>query len=275
MPNNTKKEECPKCHGTGSYQYDENHGKICEVCCKHDKGFLELQGHYGADNGKMCCKAGCGYTRTKTQSDLETELSVDKNKEEHIHKYEYINIGGKSIIGCLGCSSLKPQNKKEPCGTYQMTARCMCGKGCGESSPQSPLSEEDKIEKWGVVARKDFKQSDIVAPSSNEDWEKEFDDRFELESQGCSECGGFELVDRREERYPKGKYHCEYDLEKIKDFILQQRLAAQRSLAEEIIKQLGEEPKIIDGIKTGMMAWTREGIIDFLTARGLLPKITE
>jgi hypothetical protein len=161
-------------------------------------------------------------------------------------------------------------------------------------SPQSPLSEErwcakaldnlkearlqgqrDEREKWGVVARKDFKQSDIVAPSSNEDWEKEFDDRFELESQGCSECGGFELVDRREERYPKGKYHCEYDLEKIKDFILQQRLAAQRSLAEEIIKQLGEEPKIIDGIKTGMMAWTREGIIDFLTARGLLPKITE
>jgi hypothetical protein len=46
--------------------------------------------------------------------------------------------------------------------------------------------------------------------------EREFDKRFELESQGCSECGGFELIDKQEIRFPKGKYYCEFDLEKIK-----------------------------------------------------------
>ena len=51
------------------------------------------------------------------------------------------------------------------------------------------------------------------------DWEKEFDERFELLFEGCSECGGCELVDNLETRYPIGKYHCEYDLEKIKNFI--------------------------------------------------------
>lgn len=53
----------------------------------------------------------------------------------------------------------------------------------------------------------------------NKDMSKRFDDRFELESQGCSECGGYELIDKTEKRYPKGKYYCEYDLEKIKSFI--------------------------------------------------------
>lgn len=46
-----------------------------------------------------------------------------------------------------------------------------------------------------------------------------FDEKFELESQGCSECGGFELIDKTEIRFPRGKYYCEYDLDKIKSFI--------------------------------------------------------
>lgn len=27
--------KCEKCHGRGSYMYDENHAKPCEVCCTH------------------------------------------------------------------------------------------------------------------------------------------------------------------------------------------------------------------------------------------------
>jgi len=40
--------------------YDHNHGTICDLCCKHDKGRWHLQEHYGAKNGKWCCLAGCG-----------------------------------------------------------------------------------------------------------------------------------------------------------------------------------------------------------------------
>lgn len=55
--------ECPKCQGRGSYMYDENHWKPCEVCCHHDHGWWELTEHFegyveGGDN--RCCKAGCG-----------------------------------------------------------------------------------------------------------------------------------------------------------------------------------------------------------------------
>ena len=54
---------CQKCGGTGRYMYDHNHGKPCEVCCKHDQGWWELTKYFsgyieGADN--RCCKAGCG-----------------------------------------------------------------------------------------------------------------------------------------------------------------------------------------------------------------------
>jgi hypothetical protein len=60
--------ECPKCHGTGSYTYDQGrngryHGTICNVCCKHDLGYWLLLKHYGKDNGKWCCKAGCGHLK--------------------------------------------------------------------------------------------------------------------------------------------------------------------------------------------------------------------
>lgn len=48
---------------------------------------------------------------------------------------------------------------------------------------------------------------------------EEFNNTFELESQGCSECGGTELIDKREIRFPKGKYYCEWDLKKIESFL--------------------------------------------------------
>lgn len=52
---------CPKCKGTGAYMHDHNHGTICPRCCRHDRGFWLLKEYYGADNGKWCCRAGCGF----------------------------------------------------------------------------------------------------------------------------------------------------------------------------------------------------------------------
>lgn len=53
--------DCPKCKGKGSYMYDHNHGKICEVCCRHDRGWWQL-GEMHANPGHWCCRAGCGYS---------------------------------------------------------------------------------------------------------------------------------------------------------------------------------------------------------------------
>jgi hypothetical protein len=52
--------DCPKCLGTGIYQYDERHAAICDRCCKHNQGWWQLEGGYGPDNGRWACKAGCG-----------------------------------------------------------------------------------------------------------------------------------------------------------------------------------------------------------------------
>lgn len=54
---------CPKCHGTGTYQYSTigtPHFTVCDLCCRHDMGWWLLEKHYGDDNGKWCCRAGCG-----------------------------------------------------------------------------------------------------------------------------------------------------------------------------------------------------------------------
>jgi hypothetical protein len=58
---------CPKCHGKGYYHYDENHGKLCELCCNHDKGWWLLKDNYDKLNGRYCCKAGCGVTISTQQ----------------------------------------------------------------------------------------------------------------------------------------------------------------------------------------------------------------
>lgn len=51
---------CPQCRGTGSYMYDHNHSTICKQCCKHNMGWFKLVEHYGENNNKWCCRAGCG-----------------------------------------------------------------------------------------------------------------------------------------------------------------------------------------------------------------------
>jgi len=61
---------CPKCRGNGSYSYNENHDKLCELCCDHDGGWWELKEHYGINNGKMCCLKGCGFVRDKDSIDV-------------------------------------------------------------------------------------------------------------------------------------------------------------------------------------------------------------
>ena len=57
---------CAKCNGTGNYQYTTHgtpHFTICDLCCKHDRGWWKLQTYYGELNGKLCCLAGCGFTK--------------------------------------------------------------------------------------------------------------------------------------------------------------------------------------------------------------------
>lgn len=67
-------QKCTKCNGTKSYQYSTTgtpHSKICEECCPHDKGFWLLREGY-KDEGKLCCMAGCGFTKENdgTATDL-------------------------------------------------------------------------------------------------------------------------------------------------------------------------------------------------------------
>lgn len=53
--------DCPKCHGTGQWRYDDTHYTVCNLCCKHNMGYWQLKrGYYGKNDGKWCCMAGCG-----------------------------------------------------------------------------------------------------------------------------------------------------------------------------------------------------------------------
>ncbi len=74
-----------------------------------------------------------------------------------------------------------------------------------------------------------------------EDVIKKFDEKFELEPEGCSECGGFELIDKTEIKYPKGKYHCEYDLEKVKNFLISTIISIYKEELKEIERM--EKPR--------------------------------
>jgi hypothetical protein len=62
---------CPKCNGTGVYRRDDRHIAICDLCCKHNQGWWQLEGAYGADNGKWACKAGCGVIIEAPPPELE------------------------------------------------------------------------------------------------------------------------------------------------------------------------------------------------------------
>lgn len=52
--------ECPTCRGTGVYRVNDRAMAICDLCCKHNQGWWQLEGAYGADNGRWACKLGCG-----------------------------------------------------------------------------------------------------------------------------------------------------------------------------------------------------------------------
>jgi hypothetical protein len=67
---------CPKCKGEGWYVYSTRgtpHSQPCDVCCKHDQGWWLLEEHYGENNGKWCCKAGCGHTITMQEYELQCD----------------------------------------------------------------------------------------------------------------------------------------------------------------------------------------------------------
>ena len=54
---------CPKCRGAGVYVYTTHgtpHSTVCDLCCPHDAGWWLLQKYYGENNGKWCCRGGCG-----------------------------------------------------------------------------------------------------------------------------------------------------------------------------------------------------------------------
>lgn len=71
-------------------------------------------------------------------------------------------------------------------------------------------------------------------------WSDEFDEKFELESQGCSECGGFELIDKTEIRYPESEYHCEFDLDKVKSFISKVEKEAEERAYQRAVEEVGK-----------------------------------
>lgn len=55
---------CVKCHGTGWFNYDDNHATVCNACCTHDKGRWLLTHQYaGYKKGHfcLCCLNGCGH----------------------------------------------------------------------------------------------------------------------------------------------------------------------------------------------------------------------
>jgi hypothetical protein len=73
-----KEPVCPKCKNTRTYMYDENHATVCDLCCKHDKGWWivtkDTSGFIeGTDNA--CCSAGCGTMRRDLKKGVNNETS--------------------------------------------------------------------------------------------------------------------------------------------------------------------------------------------------------
>jgi hypothetical protein len=59
------------------YQYDHNHSTICDACCPHDEGWWLLMEHYNYDNGKYCCRRGCGHTVMPAALGIKVPLVID------------------------------------------------------------------------------------------------------------------------------------------------------------------------------------------------------
>ena len=63
--------DCPTCQGAGVYRVNDRAMAICDLCCKHNQGWWQLEGAYGSDNGRWACKLGCGKIVDKPPPVLE------------------------------------------------------------------------------------------------------------------------------------------------------------------------------------------------------------
>jgi hypothetical protein len=148
---------------------------------------------------------------------------IDKNKEEDRTKAFGMNNGGSHV---------------NYTGSLLREEKCICGR---------------KKHEWTCKPYVDS----VVSPSSNEDWEIEFD-KF-AESQVIS------FGTRQETKYLTDIWATAY--KELKDFIRTTRLGAQRELTEEIINYME------DGLDEPTDWYV--SVKNFLSSRGLLPKITE
>src|SRR3546814_269463 len=74
--------DCPKCNATGVYQHSDRRLALCDLCCKHNRGWWQLEGAYGKDNGRWACKAGCGLILDTPPLELEfLPRTVDQRPE--------------------------------------------------------------------------------------------------------------------------------------------------------------------------------------------------
>ena len=96
---------CDKCHGKGYYAYDENHAKICELCCPHDRGWQELKGStYNMNRHKEMCMRGCGTLRDTEKNQAMISAMSDKLKDSvDILTDTYIFQLGYWITVCRWC----------------------------------------------------------------------------------------------------------------------------------------------------------------------------
>lgn len=75
--------KCPKCKGEGSYMYDDIHGKVCELCCIHPKGFEIPDKRYYDDQTPTCFTCGKEKSKQPLKENWE-KYKVRKQLEELI-----------------------------------------------------------------------------------------------------------------------------------------------------------------------------------------------
>ncbi len=137
------------------------------------------------------------------------------------------------------------KNKEESCGTYQMTARCMCEKGCGgynkyEEAKEQCKKPHDIIDK-GILEVCSSPQSPLS------EFQENLKEIWKYSKNGM--CPG-----------------CGLTLEVLKEI----RLEAQRELAEELLKDIQFD---LDKGRFYSICSNETALKDYI--RGLLPKITE
>jgi len=96
---------CEQCHGKGLYYYDEHHGTICNFCCPHDAGWIELKGEaWGRNQGKELCERGCGTLRPGKKYRMIKEQSDRMLKESDLPEVDKVILDqGLFIVKCRYC----------------------------------------------------------------------------------------------------------------------------------------------------------------------------